>query len=612
MPILLQENAYCQRAYCSRAYAVGSDYAEALGRQWNVVFLGQPGKGYCGPQERYAENSYPWTPPYRRAQPHQFDYPKIMAQAHQYRLNVEGAVAVQPHQFSLSVANAPVVGHQILIPVAGTAPVWTQYCAEISTTQVQPHQFSLSVAQSPLVNQQFAVQISTNAAGTSPRVTQQYRLQPIIDAKSFHQIRLAAGGFARLGNQFLAEITQPKRYGHQVNYDSPYFYFSGGYCSGPYALQYYPWIAFAGRRDFRQFLVRVSTNVAGTSTRSRHQYELISTVSTRIMAHQIYLQLQRTRKVGTQFLSSLVPAFDSSFTLAQQFRIAASFGLKHQWRISVYNTTQLRILWEFASDGRTYNNVFASTEATGDFQAINLKSDIVEQVWRSTGRNSEWFQIDCGEGFVRLFDTIALINHNLTTGAVVRVKGYGAAYDAPPGNWASVPVCATMTVPDGGGEENLYWISPTVPAASFRYYRVEIQDPTNPDGYIQIGRFVGGAALIFQGENFNGRFQYAERNYKDEQSINGFTTISNNRALKKTLKIQLPSIDAIGKQNFAGLRRYTRYSRDTLKALVIPDPSMPYLYTVFAKLREVPSYDLNYVDGQTQYADISLEFDEGR
>jgi hypothetical protein len=609
---LIQTNGYCNNAYNTNAYCTGDDYGEAIARQVYVVIQGQPGYGYCGSQETYCESPWAWARPFAQGFGQQFDYAKLSVQGHQYRMNVENSVGLMPHQFSLSVASGPVVPTQFLVDVQATGVLGTQWLLEPNAAQVLAHQFSLSVAQSPVAFTQFRIEISTNSAGTSPALLTQYILIPTSTQATFQQLTLAPLTTGRTKHQFHLDILSKPVFRTQFKYNSPYIYFEGGYCGGPYAQwQPYPWLPFAQRANYRQFQLRVNTNASGTSGRARHQYELISTRAARTTPHQLYLSLARTKIVGHQFLSSLVPAFDATAVTWHQFQIAQSNQIRHQWRISVYNTTNLRILWEFASDGRTYANISASSEAAGDFQAVNMKSDIVEQVWKATGQTSEWFQVDCGEGYARLFDTIALINHNLTTSAVVRVKGYGGSYDLPPSNWASVPVFATLEMPEGGGEENLYWIAPSVPTESFRYYRVEIEDPTNPNP-IQIGRFVGGAALVFQQENFSARFQYAERNFKDEQSINGFTTISNNRALKKLLKITLPSIDAIGKQNFSGLRRYTRYSRDTLKALVIPDPTMPYMYSVFAKLREVPSYDMNYLDGQTQYADIVLEFDEGR
>ena len=168
---------------------------------------------------------------------------------------------------------------------------------------------------------------------------------------------------------------------------------------------------------------------------------------------------------------------------------------------------------------------------------------------------------------------------------------------------------------DDPDETNLIWISPTIPAASYRHWRLFIDDPTNSNAYIRAGRLVAGSALIFNGENCLDSIAYNEVSFKDEMSVNGFTTVSNNRALKKYMKLSFGNLDTVSRANYRLLKRYLRYCRDTLKALVIVDPSNDtnkYKYTVFSKIKVLPTENHNYVDSTSTYTTFDIEYDEGR
>jgi len=307
------------------------------------------------------------------------------------------------------------------------------------------------------------------------------------------------------------------------------------------------------------------------------------------------------------------PAADG--TLFEQI-ILTILGTKivhEQLNYVIYNIDKLRILWEIASDGITSGNFSSSSDASADKAVINVKSDIIEQYWQSTGDTSEWVQWDAGAGKTIIMDTFALLQHNLTTSAVVKLYGYGTSSDSAPGTWVGVSVYATLTMPEDQDETNLIWSSPALPVSGFRHWRMTIKDSTNADGYLRIGRLVGGASLIFVGdENILDSVEYQLANFKDEFKLNGFNTIANNRAQKKQLRLRFNKLDRISQINYRRLKRYLNYSRDTLKALIVPDPADPYLFTVYAKLKEVPSESHNFVSDENSYVTIELFYDEGR
>jgi hypothetical protein len=170
----------------------------------------------------------------------------------------------------------------------------------------------------------------------------------------------------------------------------------------------------------------------------------------------------------------------------------------------------------------------------------------------------------------------------------------------------------SVPVPTDPFEDNVIWVSPTEVIQKRRNWCVEINDPTNPDGYIEIGRFVAGqASILTELENITHSLSYTEESFKDEMQINGFSSISNNRALKKKLTVSFENIN-LNAANWAILRRYMRYARDTKKALILPDPTEVYRFNLYAKLKKMPEQKVTYIDNQTVYGSFNLEWDEGR
>lgn len=287
-----------------------------------------------------------------------------------------------------------------------------------------------------------------------------------------------------------------------------------------------------------------------------------------------------------------------------------------------YNIGLLRILWEIASDGITNSNYSASSNASVDKNVINLKSDITEQYWQSTGKSSEWFVFDVGEDQTLAIDTLAFIDTNFTTSAIIKLQGSGAGNSALPADWGLVPYIQigdsgaidpdALVNPTDANEKNRIWVSPTLPTKAYRYFKVSISDTTNKDGVLRIGRFVAGKSLIFTTENCLDVIQFKKENYKDEFKINGFTSVSNNRAIKKKMDITFKNLNRIQYVNYKRLMTYVSYCRDTLKALVFIDPSDTYQFTVFSKLRQMPDEVHTYISNDTSNVELTLSYDEAR
>lgn len=288
-----------------------------------------------------------------------------------------------------------------------------------------------------------------------------------------------------------------------------------------------------------------------------------------------------------------------------------------QVKLVAYNATNFRVLWEIKSDGVEMDNFTSKSEEAG-YPIRFIKSDIIEQQYRSQNADEQWVQWDCGFGRTMSLDTFALLGTNLTPDVSLVLRGYGDSDDDAPlddAAWAAVDVYATITKPDNFDEVNVLWCAPTVPADQFRHWRLEIDDPTNPDEALRIGRLLAGSAMVFDGENCLDELRTWKVNYKNETNLNGYTRISNERAYKKNLSVSFRNLQIKEQTNYRLLDKYINYCRDTLKALVIVDPSdqyMMYKYSAYAKLDQIPVENHKYIDNENVYATLSLDYVEGK
>lgn len=274
----------------------------------------------------------------------------------------------------------------------------------------------------------------------------------------------------------------------------------------------------------------------------------------------------------------------------------------------IYNTNNLRILSEFPSRGTTGNNWTASSTATGDYAASNLNSDLTEQIWRSDDNDTSSIQLICDTQLPQgvFIDTFAMLNHNLTSSATVVLQGANVS------NFSTVGVSINLSVtPD-----NIYYIAPEAPTSGWRYWRISIDDPFNGDNFVSVGTIVFGRANIFQGECHTDEIQFSFKDFADTVATEGFTNVSNSRALKKVLNLDFRYL-RFSLANFRILRSINTTYRTTHKLLWIPTPdpidqTTTGRFAVFGKLAALPQETHNYKGPNADYVSLSVEVDESR
>lgn len=338
----------------------------------------------------------------------------------------------------------------------------------------------------------------------------------------------------------------------------------------------------------------------------------MQTRGSKICGMQAQQVINATKKAGMQ--AQMIVNDSNAYGMQALMILGKKFGM--QARMVIYNATQLRLMWEFPSRGTAVLlglNWTASSQFTGDYSPNNLNTDVVEQVYRSGAGTDAFVQLDSDTGVPQgvSIDTIAILNHNLTKSAQVQVQGSLDNFATPAQIVYNIPV----------EQINMYYISPTFPPSTGqnRYWRFIIQDPDNPDGYIQIGTILYGTSRIFSKKEFpiqpivNGK-----RHFKDASPSEGFTTVSNDRALKKFLRLSFEKLH-IPLGNFAILEEMEDFARTSLKVLVIPMPRFASRFAVFGKLTLIP--DKSHIDNSgtiaapeddARYVDVDYEWDESQ
>lgn len=137
-------------------------------------------------------------------------------------------------------------------------------------------------------------------------------------------------------------------------------------------------------------------------------------------------------------------------------------------------------VWLTHPDNPATSATITTTTENASYPASNLKSLPIVTRWRSTAVASAQ-DIEVDFGAAQSIDLIALVNHNLTSGATVVISaGTSTAY----AEFSSVSMTWREFLA-------FKWLSTAV---SYRYWRIRITDTANTDSYIAVGYLVLGGS----------------------------------------------------------------------------------------------------------------------
>jgi len=150
-----------------------------------------------------------------------------------------------------------------------------------------------------------------------------------------------------------------------------------------------------------------------------------------------------------------------------------------------------RILYNAASDQSSGVTITAAADAVKS--ASNVAANIggnteewrVNKLWRTDRDTGQWIKFDFGSA--QSVTQVSLFNHNLTSSASV----YLEARDTD--SWGSPSYSQALTIASDSDSTVLPRLTYFKAAGTaYRYWRITIEDGSNPDEYIQVGRIVLG------------------------------------------------------------------------------------------------------------------------
>jgi hypothetical protein len=167
----------------------------------------------------------------------------------------------------------------------------------------------------------------------------------------------------------------------------------------------------------------------------------------------------------------------------------------------------------------TLNRIDSATLSGGSWQSTlplnNLKDRRLSRLARSTNATTGSTKFDIDLGVARSVGAIALVAHNMSASATVRIYGDDASdFATPIYDSGSLQVWPSGVIPQAllEWEDDNFWLGtvsqeavagfnapfvlPLTAAQTLRYWRVEITDTGNSSGYVHIGRVYIGSSWI--------------------------------------------------------------------------------------------------------------------
>jgi len=134
--------------------------------------------------------------------------------------------------------------------------------------------------------------------------------------------------------------------------------------------------------------------------------------------------------------------------------------------------SSVRFLYTFKFDDAT---ITSSGEESG-LPDDNAVDDFVAKKWRTTADTGQWIKFDLGPA--KKITMLAIFGHNLTSGATVTLEAHTSdAWDDPLYS------------------QELTWNEKAIVEfldQTYQWWRITLEDGSNPDTYIEIGRICAG------------------------------------------------------------------------------------------------------------------------
>ncbi len=242
-----------------------------------------------------------------------------------------------------------------------------------------------------------------------------------------------------------------------------------------------------------------------------------------------------------------------------------------------------RFLYNFSIGSPNVSNpgvnvISVTSTATGDFDKAHLCTNPLRETWRSSDVSLQEIILEAND-LANPIDTFALLNHNLTSLAVVTLQANNF------NNFSSPAFSTTMV----WNKKHMVYLNEL--ADNYQFFKIKILDPTNPCGFIEIGKIVGGSALIMQSnEDITDDFTITPDDLAYQMKTEGFFRASNEKVKVDKLSVKFDKLTTVGNaDNYNGLLSMTEYVGTTIPFLTILDSNDSNFFIIWGQLNDMPS-----------------------
>jgi len=228
--------------------------------------------------------------------------------------------------------------------------------------------------------------------------------------------------------------------------------------------------------------------------------------------------------------------------------------------------------------------ISVTSTAAGDFDKANMFEDSTRKIWRSAGVLQQEIVIQAD--LTTQIDTFFIGGHNFTSSAVITIQ---ANID---NNFAAPTFSQVVPVPARG--KNLVLAQDF--AASFEFYKIIILDPTNPCGFVEMGRVVGGRSFIFsagstKNEDITDNFSVSRVDRSKKMTTEGFFRQSNEMIVHNALSLNFKSIQTVAPDNvnYEGMQDLFENVKTTKPFLTVIDRDNPSFFPLWGQLATLPT-----------------------
>ncbi len=131
-------------------------------------------------------------------------------------------------------------------------------------------------------------------------------------------------------------------------------------------------------------------------------------------------------------------------------------------------------------------DIVASSSAATNFPASNVANPFPKKVWRTTGISQQFILFDLGSA--QQLTMFTFFKNNFTTSASVTLRAHATNLGSTWAAWASSTYSQAITSFD----QNAGFLSLN---QTFRYWFLGIDDPTNTNGFLELGIIFGGVSV---------------------------------------------------------------------------------------------------------------------